>query len=106
MQNTMINNKEREALEKVVNAVDEFIKAHEQTTVEQVMKSSKVEKVHILLYMDLVKDLICSAKSVKSLIEESEEKFIETVTDGGQMTLDEVEKRLMTSILMDLVMSK
>lgn len=106
MQNTMISNKEREALEKVVNAVDEFIKAHEQNTMEQIMKSSKVERVHILLYMDLVKDLVCSAKFVKGLIEENEEKFLEIVTDGGQMTLDEVEKRLMTSMLMNLVMSK
>lgn len=106
MKNTMINDKEREALEKVVNAVDEFIKAHEQTTLEQVMKSTRLEKVHTLLYMDMVKDLVCSAKSLRSLLEESEEKFVEIVTDGGKISLDEVEKRLMTSMLMDLVMNK
>ena len=106
MKNTMISNKEREALEKVYSAVDEFVNVHEQITFEQVSRSTKVEKIHILLFMDLVKDLLISAKSIKGLLDEDENSFIEAVTDGGKMTLDEVEKKLMHKMLVDMFMNE
>lgn len=110
MQNTMINNKEREALQKIYSGVDEFIKAHNETSIEAMMEhthtASKAEKIHTLLYMDLVKDFIQSIGAIRGLLEESEEEFVKTITDDGKMTLDEVERKLMTNMLMDVLFSK
>lgn len=54
-------------------------------------RATQVEKVHILLYLDLVKDFIEAIGSLRGLVEVDESEFIKTVTDGGKTTLDEVE---------------
>ena len=110
MQNTMINNKEREALQEIFKGVNKFIEAHNETALEEMMNhtqtATQVEKVHTLLYMDLVKDSIRNLGALRGLLEETEEKFIETVTDGGKLTLDDVERKLMTSMMMDILFNK
>lgn len=107
MQNTMISNKEREALEQIYKGVDKFIEAHNETALEEMMKhtrtATKAEKVHSLLYMDLVKDFIRDIGALRGLLETSEEEFVKTVTEDGKMSLDEVEHRLMFSMLTDML---
>ena len=107
MQNTMISNKEKEALEQIYKGVDNFIEAHNATALEDMMRhtrtASKAEKVHILLYMDLVKDFIRDIGALRGLLETSEEEFVKTVTDGGKLSLDEVEHKLMFSMLTDIL---
>ena len=104
MKNTMISNKELEALQEIFKGVDHFCKAHnKESFMSTTMRATQVEKVHILLYMDLVKDFIKDIGALRGLLEEDEIKFIEVVTDGGKITLDEVESKLMTSMLMDIL---
>lgn len=108
MKNTMISNKELEALQEIFKGVDHFCEAHNSEGLDSLMttirRATQVEKVHILLYMDLVKDFIKDIGALRSLLEEDESKFIEVVTDGGKITLDEVESKLMTSMLMGILM--
>lgn len=106
MKNTMISNKELEALQEIFKGVDHFCEAHNEgldSLMSTTMRATQVEKVHILLYMDLVKDFINDIGALRGLLEEDEIKFIEVVTDGGKITLDEVESKLMTSMLMDIL---
>lgn len=107
MKNTMISNKELEALQEIFKGVDHFCEAHNKESFDSLMstamRATQVEKVHILLYMDLVKDFIKDIGALRGLLEEDEIKFIEVVTDGGKITLDEVESKLMTSMLMDIL---
>ena len=111
MKNTMISNKELEALQEIFNGVDHFCEAHNllysvglDSLMTTTKRATQVEKVHILLYMDLVKDFIKAIGALRGLLEEDESKFIEVVTDGGKVTLDEVESKLMTSMLMEILM--
>lgn len=108
MKNTMISNKELEALQEIYKGVDHFAEAHNSTGLSSLMEStrraSKAERIHILLYMDLVKDFMRDIGALRGLIEEDEDKFLEVVTDGGKLTLDEVEAKLMTNMLMDIIM--
>lgn len=108
MKNTMISNKELEALQEIFKGIDHFCEAHNKEGLDSIMtttsRATQVEKVHILLYMDLVKDFIKDIGALRSLLEEDESKFIEVVTDGGKITLDEVEGKLMTNMLMDILM--
>jgi hypothetical protein len=108
MKNTMISNKELEALQEIFKGVDHFCETHNKETFDSLVtttrRATQVEKVHILLYMVLVKDFIKDIGALRSLLEEDESKFIEVVTDGGKITLDEVEGNLMTNMLMDILM--
>ena len=108
MKNTMISNKELEALQEIFKGVDHFVEVHNKESLDSLVtttrRATQVEKVHILLYMDLVKDFIKDIGALRGLLEEDESKFIEVVTDGGKITLDEVESKLMTSMLMDILM--
>lgn len=107
MQNTMISSKEREALQEIYKGVDKFSEAHNETALEEMMRhtrtATKAEKVHSLLYMDLVKDFIRDIGALRGLLETSEEEFVKTVTEDGKMSLDEVEHRLMFSMLADML---
>lgn len=108
MQNTMISNKEKEALEQIYKGVDKFIEAHNEVALAEMMRhtrtATKAEKVHSLLYVSLVKDFIRDIGALKGLLEVSEEEFVKEVTEDGKMGLDEVEHRLMFSMLTDMIM--
>lgn len=107
MQNTMISNKEKEALEQIYKGVDKFIEAHNGIALEEMMShirtATKAEKVHTLLYMDLVKDFISNLGALRGLLEISEEEFIKEITENGKLSLDEVEHKLMFSMLTDML---
>ena len=104
MKNTMISNKELEALQEIFKGVDHFFEAHEHIDLETVIRASEVEKVHSLLYMEMTKDFIEAIGALRSLVETDKEEFIKTVTDDGKLTLKEVRDKLMTNMLMDIIM--
>lgn len=104
MKNTMISNKELEALQEIFKGVDHFFEAHEQIDMETVIRADEVEKVHILLYMEMARDFVEAIGSLRGLVEMDKEEFIKTVTDDGKMTLREVKDKLMTNMLMDIIM--
>ena len=110
MKNTMICDKEREALEQIFKGVDQFAHAHNHIGVENLMrateKASEAEEVHILLYLDLVKDFIHDIGALRGLLEVDELKFIDIVTEHGKRSLKDVSQNLMMERLMDILMSK
>lgn len=106
MRNIMISDKEREAFNKVVEAFDEFIGTHENVEFEQVIKATKVEKVHFLLYMNFAKDLVGTISALKGIFEDDEERFIEVVTNNGEKSLDEVEKMILISTALGSIAEK
>lgn len=107
MKNTMISNKEREALQGIFNAVGKFIEVNNEKSIEEMLKcthtATQVEKVHSLLYMSLVQDFLQDFGALKGLLEVSEEEFIRTVTENGKESLREVEHKLMFNLLTDLI---
>lgn len=103
MKNTMICDKEREALEQIFKGVDKLVEAHDkELTFERVRGTSKVEKVHSLLYMTMLKDFLQDIGAIRSMLHVEEDQFIDIVTENGKLSLDEVEKKLMTQMMMEL----
>ena len=103
MKNIMISNKEREALEEIFNGVDKLVEVHDkELTFESIRGASKVEKVHILLYMTMLKDFLQDIGAIRSMLTVEEDQFIDIVTESGKLSLDEIEKKLMTHIMMEL----
>ena len=110
MKNIMIFNKEREVLEQIFKGVDQLAEAHNHIGVENLMrateKASEAEKVHILLYMDLVKDFVHAIGALRGLLEVDEQEFIDTVTEHGKRSLKDVSHEIMINSLMDILMHK
>lgn len=104
MKNTMISNKELEALQEIYKGVDHFFEAHKKIDMESIIRASEEERVHILLYMKMTRDFVEAIGSLRSLVEMDKEEFIKTVTDDGKTTLKEVKDKLMTNMLMDIIM--
>ena len=103
MKNTMICDEEREALEEIFKGVDKLVEAHDkELTLERVKGASKVEKVHSLLYMTMLKDFLQDIGAIRSMLHVEEDQFIDIVTENGKLSLDEVEKKLMTQIMLEL----
>ena len=103
MKNIMMSNKEREALEEIFKGVDKLVEAHDkELTFERVRGASKVEKVHSLLYMAMLKDFLQDIGAIRSMLHVEEDQFIDIVTENGKLSLDEVEKKLMTQMMMEL----
>ena len=103
MKNTMICDKEREALEEIFKGVDKLVEVpNKELTFESVRSASKVEKVHSLLYMTMLKDFLQDIGAIRSMLNVEEDQFIDIVTENGKLSLDEVEKKLMTQMMMEL----
>ena len=105
MKNIMMSNKEREALEEIFKGVDKLVEAHDkELTFERVKGASKVEKVHSLLYMTMLKDFLQDIGAIRSMLHVEEDQFIDIVTKNGKLSLDEVENKLMTQMMMELLL--
>ena len=110
MKNTMICDKEREALYQIFKGVDQFAEAHNHIGVENLMrateKASEAEKIHILFYSDLVKDFTKAIGALRGLLEIDEQEFIDTVTEHGNRNIKDVCHEVMMNSLMDIIMNK
>ena len=105
MKNIMMSNKEKEALEEIFKGVDKLVEAHDkELTFERVKGASKVEKVHSLLYMTMLKDFLQDIGAIRSMLHVEEDQFIDIVTKNGKLSLDEVENKLMTQMMMELLL--
>ena len=60
-----------------------------------------VNRIHMFVYLDVLKNMIESVMILKSLLEESREGFISKVTNEGKLTLDETEMRLLMRSLLE-----
>lgn len=110
MKNTMICDKEREALEQIFKGVNKFAEAHNHIGVENLMgvleKASEAEKAHILLYIDLVKDFIQIISALRGLLEVDEQEFIDIVTEHGKRSLKDVTRDIMMDSMMNIIMNE
>ena len=62
-----------------------------------------LQRIHTLMYLDVIGDLVKSAMLLESLLEDSPEEFAHHVTNGGERTVEETERLLMTSAIVDIL---
>ena len=105
MKNPMLPESELRILGELFEKVDKLVENHEKTslTPSVVAKASDIEQIHIVMYMDLVKDLVLATRTIKDLLEISEEEFIKAMTDDGERSLEEVKKVMMMKMLADMI---
>ena len=105
MKNKMLPESELRILEDVFKKIDELMENHEKTplTPNKVASASEIEQIHIVMYMDCLKDLITATKVLKDLLDISEEEFIEAITKGGKLPLAEVKRAMMLKMITDMI---
>lgn len=102
MKNTVIPQADVDKLKEVIEKAKDYVKSHKQC--KPALESlTQLNRIHSVLYMRMVKELISTARSLESLLECSEEEFIKTLTDDGKITVDEVEKNLMLNVMMEML---
>ena len=52
--------------------------------------------------MTMLKDFLQDIGAIRSMLHVEEDQFIDIVTENGKLSLDEVEKKLMTQMMMEL----
>lgn len=104
MNNTLLPKEEVQKLEEIIQKVDELIEVHNNLDMPDFLNcKDDLMHVHIVMYLDMVKDIIISAKRMKGLLEISEEEFKEAVTLNGEISLEEAKARSMMNVLMDML---
>lgn len=105
MKNRMLPESELRILGELFEKVDKLVENHESTslTPEKVANASDIEQIHIVMYMDLLKDLILATRTIKDLLEIGEEEFIEAMTDKGKRSLTEVKRVMMMKMITDMI---
>lgn len=103
MKNVTISDKEREAVKKVLEAVEELTSIRNDTKFPDADSISTVEKIHSLLYLSFIGDLKETIEALTSLLDENEEKFIQIITEKGKYNLDEVLVKAMIGVMSEIV---
>lgn len=102
MKNTMIPQEDVTKLKEVVEKVREYVNNHAELKPTFEGTNDRLQIIHTILYLELSRDLVKSAKGLEILLECSEEEFIKNITDDGR-TLEEVERTLVMNVIMDSI---
>lgn len=104
MKNSIVKEKEANALNEVIEKVENFVRTHAeyQPTPEEIDNSTDLEKIHTIMYLDAINDLIKATSFIRSLRDVSEEEFEKGVTDGGKITVEDAKNRYMLHAMADL----
>lgn len=105
MKNAMLPESELKILGEIFEKITELVDNHEKSplSMKALHESSEAEQLHIVMYMDILKDMITSAKSLQGLLEISEEEFIKAVTEDGKISMREVKRKMMMNMLIDMM---
>lgn len=105
MKNAMLPESELKILGEIFQKVDELIENHQKSPLDvgALINSSELEQLHIMFYLDLLRDVVVNVKTLKDLLEISEEDLVKVVTEDGKVSLKEVKKMMMTKMITDMV---
>lgn len=97
----MISQEEITLVKEIIERVEKIIKFHETPpNISEV--DTKLVRIHSVMYVDFLGDLVKSVKGLKELIELSEPEFEEVITRGGKVPLDFLERNMMIKILREM----
>ena len=105
MKNPILPESELKILNEVFNKVDELVQNHSNTSIipSMVMTASDLEQIHIILYMDLIKDLVSVVGALRGILEASEEDFLKIITEDGEKSLSSVKKIMMLKMFTEIM---
>ena len=108
MQNPIIPSNEVTLLKEIISKCQELSDTHEKNGVpnfEDTINGGHALKVHTLLFLRAIKDLYTDINNIANLIDEemSEAEFIEAITQNGERTIEEVERKLVLGMFAEIL---
>lgn len=105
MKNAILPQAEVDKVNEIIQKVKELATIHEKST-PNLTAGGKLEKIHTVIFLDTVKDLINSATMLRSLLEVSEKDFEDAVTQNGKVTIDDTMRAITFKCLSEILTSK
>ena len=103
MKNTILPQSEVELVEKALKVVHEIIDNHKNVIPDlEKLGNDSFSRVHIVMYLDFMKDFLSSAGALEEIMNLTEEELTEKLAEKGK-TLKEFEMNLMMKIMMDMI---
>lgn len=110
MQNPMIPQNEVDKLKEVITKTNELFEVHHENTKHFIESSvhgeshSTIVRVHTLMYLKGLKDLLDASKMLESIMERTEEEITADLTSHGE-SLEAFERMLRTSMLLEMALN-
>ena len=102
MTNKIIPEAEVLAVKKVIEAVEELAEIHKCTNPILNGSEDNLDRLHTLIYLHAIKDLVEASGALKGLLEDSREDFEKNITNNGDREVEEVLLKVMLSELMKI----
>lgn len=89
----------------VIAKIKEYAETHAHVTPNIEGASDPLQRIHTVLYLDMVNDIVKTALALESLLNSTEDEFIDKITNGRKMTIEEVDRRVIVNMVLDLLNS-
>ena len=103
MQSKAISENQIEVLKEAIKVVKELCEVHTNNNSFNLDDSTSLDRIFCVMYLDTIKDLIRSCATMESILDMSEEEFVNLVTDEGKRSISETEKLVMSKALLDIL---
>lgn len=99
MRNKIIPEAEIKMVESVFKQVDELQKLHGTLKPNVSYLDNRLERVHSILYLELLKEFVHSAQMLQAILEMDEKSLMDIITDNGKMPFEVAEMRVLMTAL-------
>lgn len=106
MENLVIPKEETQKIKEVIEKVKEFQENYKGLKPSLSEATDQLQRIHTILYLEMARDLIKSAKTLEHIMECSKEEFIAYITNDGAHSIDEVETNLMLTVMLEMASKK
>ena len=100
--NPIIPEEELKQLDVVLKEFEKLGEIHINNSPNHSGVDDIVNRIHMLVYLDVLKNVVRSMTDLKGFVNTTREEFISLVTDEGKVRLNEVEKALLMKSLFKL----
>lgn len=105
MKNPIIPEAEVKATKKVIEAVKELKEVHKCNS-PVFGEETDLDRLHTIVYLHFVKELIGNAEAVKELLEFTREQFEKNVTHNGDIKVEDALRNAMLSEMLKILEDK
>ena len=103
MKNNIISKEEIQIVNNIIEMTQKLSECHlaNPPKREVIEKSSELEQLHSIMYLNLFKDMLFHIIAMKDLLEVPEKDLIDIVTEGGKKSLNEVKAEMVLKAILN-----
>lgn len=102
MKNKIIPEAEIKMVQSVLKQVDSIVELHKSLKPNVSDLDNRLERVHSIMFIEMLKDFVHSAQMLQAVLEISEESLMSIITDNGKMPFEVAEMKVLMSALSNM----